>query len=89
MILHVGSEIVSLSSGDGTTRIRVDSRQNVTEDRTHLSFMASRCRLPSAVKNFSSLTSMLFFNAKGSQGACSARSLAFLASGMSGLASRR
>lgn len=73
---------------DGTER-RVDSRLNVTGGWSRQGFVASRSRLPRTVKNFFSLTSMFFFSAKGSRPACSARSLAFVASGMSGLASRR
>lgn len=70
-------------------RVRVDSRQNVTSGGRHQVFVASRFRLLRTVKNFFSLTSMLFFNANGFNRACSARSLAFVASGMSGLASKR
>ena len=70
-------------------RPRVDSRQKVTGGGAHQSLVASRFRLPSAVKNFFSLASMFFFKAKGSNPTCSARSFAFIASGISGLASRR
>ena len=68
---------------------RVDSRLNVTGGWSHLSFVASRFRLPSAVKNFLSLSSMFFFNSNGSSFACWACSIAFVASAMSGLSSSR
>ena len=68
---------------------RIDSRQNVTGGGRHHVFVASRFRLLKTVKNFFSLTSMLFFKANGSNWACSARNLIFVVSGTSGLASKR
>ena len=67
----------------------VDSRQNVTGAGARQGFVASRSRLPKAVKNCFSWASILFFKANGSRAACSARSRAFVASGISALPSRR
>lgn len=68
---------------------RVDSWQNVTEGWGRQPVVASRLRLPRTVKKFLSFCSMFFFKAKGSNWACVVRSLALVASGISGLASSR
>src|SRR5262245_40653777 len=73
----------SRSAGFLQQRVRSEKR-GVTSELTHGKmlpkagdhqvFVDSRSRLPSAVKIFFNLTSMLFFSSKGSSAACSARS---------------
>ena len=51
----------------GGVGMRIDSRLNVTGGGDRQVFFDARSSLPSAVKNFLSLASMLFFNANGSR----------------------